>query len=93
MQVVPVDPRDQIAEVDEPRYRVYFWQNARFDQYEISGADVVEVLTWAQDHAASRPYSVWASIPAVGDEVVLIRLAGWEEGSPVARPAHAATLP
>jgi hypothetical protein len=93
MQVVAVDPRDQIVEVDDPHYRVLFRHRDSVDEFEISGADVVEVLAWAQDRAAARTFSLWVCIPAVDDEVLLIRLAGWADSSSAGGPAHAVTLP
>jgi hypothetical protein len=53
----PVDPRDQTSEVDAPRYRVCFWNGSDSDEYEITGADVPEVLAWADRSAAGRTYS------------------------------------
>ena len=95
MKVESVDPRDQTEEVDAPRYRVYFWHGSESDEYEITGADVHEVLTWADVRAAGRTYSLWASLPA-SDEfgVKLVRLAGWDPpAGDVGRPAHAVTVP
>lgn len=96
MMVLPVDPRDQVEGVDDPRYRVYFWdrdQN-RSDEYEITGADVHEVLAWADHNVRGRTYSVWVSLPTTGQGVNLLRLTGWhgpddDEG----RPQHAVILP
>lgn len=95
MNVEPVDPRDQTEEVDAPEYRVYFWHGFDSDEYAITGADVPEVLAWADLSAAGRTYSLWACIPA-GDEVGvnLVRLAGWDPpAGDVGRPDHAVTVP
>ena len=60
MQVRPVDPRDVAWEVDQPRYRVYFWTQSgdpmstpSSDEYELSGPDVAAaaVLAWADERA------------------------------------------
>lgn len=95
MNVDSVDPRDQTEEVDEPRYRVYFWHGMDSDDYEITGADVHEVLAWADRSAADRTYSLWACLPArdyVG--INLVRLAGWDPpAGDVGRPPHAITVP
>jgi hypothetical protein len=95
VKVDSVDPRDQTEAVDAPGYRVYFWHGSDSDEYEITGADVPEVLAWADLSAAGRTYSLWASLPAsdaVG--VKLVRLAGWDPpAGDVGRPDHAVTVP
>lgn len=95
MNVVPVDPRDQTEEVDAPGYRVYFWRGAVCDEHDITGADVHEVLAWAELSAAGRTYSLWARLPASdGVGVKLVRLAGWNPpAGEVGRPEHAVTTP
>lgn len=97
MNVIPVDPRDQVEEVDEPRYRVYFWhrRDSASYEFEISDADVPEVLDWANENAGDRTYSLWVCLPArTRDGVNLIRLAGWEPPAGDARrPPHAVTVP
>jgi hypothetical protein len=90
-----VDPRDQTEGVDAPRYRVYFWHGSHSEEYEITGADVPEVLAWADLSAAGRTYSLWACLPG-SDEVgvKLVRLAGWDpQAGDVGRPDHAVTVP
>ena len=67
MQVKGVDPRDQKWERDSPTYRVYFWERTgtsdlsgwRSDEWELSAADVDEVLSWADEHADGRLVNVW----------------------------------
>ena len=94
VNVDPVDPRDQAEEVDEPRYRVYFWQGIDSDEYEITGADVHEVLDFADRQAAGRTYSLWVCLPARNNGVNLVRLAGWDPpAGDAGRPAHAVTVP
>lgn len=63
MNVREVDPRDTRWEIDQPTFRVYFWKiNAPSPQpgvpdsyesteYEVSEADIKEVLRWADDYA------------------------------------------
>jgi hypothetical protein len=101
MDVQGVDPRDQTTEVNEPAYRVYFWtgdrDGAASDEYECSGADVNEVIAWANANAKERVYSLWARTPDAmqPDGVCLVGLAGWEPPtSPTTyRPAHAVSVP
>jgi len=93
--VVGVDPRDQVEQVDEPRYRVYFWQDGASDEYQLTGADVHDVVAWADRNAAGRTYSLSACLPVPGLEVVkLVRLAGWDPpADETRRPSHAVTVP
>ena len=79
MDARSIDPRDQTGQEDEPTYRVHFWddrdEGLANDEWEIRGADVDEVLAWAQEHARGRSPSVWVVSRADGG-VVLIRLLG-----------------
>lgn len=104
MDVRSVDPRDQTTELDDPAYRVYFWSGDRTsnvmmvcDEHEITGADVHEVLRWADDHADGRTYTLWACVPEQTEARVglkLVRLAGWDPTtSDTGRPAHAVGVP
>jgi hypothetical protein len=76
-----VDPRDTRWEVDNPAYRVYFFEPERgdppgswqSDEYEITEADVAEVLTWAK--ADGRVFVLYV-LAAGGDGPGLIRLVG-----------------
>jgi hypothetical protein len=75
-----VDPRDTRWEVWDPRYRVYFWraleQSWASREFELSAADVVDVLAWAADHAdAGKKYTVHCVVEAA-DGPGLVRLAG-----------------
>jgi len=50
VKVEAVDPRDTTWEDHHPVFRVYFWRGAHgwsSDEYEITDADVAEVLDWA----------------------------------------------
>jgi hypothetical protein len=54
MQIVQVDERDSGWELSSPRFRVYLHESGeastagRTDTYDITGADVVQVIDWAQ---------------------------------------------
>ena len=59
MEARPVDPRDVEIEVDDPAYRVVFWKpgppapdggapGMYSDSYDVTEADVEEVLAWAR---------------------------------------------
>jgi hypothetical protein len=83
MRVHSVDPRDTRWEVDRPSYRVYFWrrQSDRPDsgwaseEWQIDGADVGEVLAWADTDQARRAYTLYVRCES-NDGPGLIRLAG-----------------
>jgi hypothetical protein len=75
MQACPVSPRDTRWEWDDPRYRVYFWVPGRSSEWELTGADVDEVLRWAAEHAEGRNYVVYARIEDT-EGPGLIRLLG-----------------
>ena len=77
MHAMPVDPRDQNWESDSPAYRVYFWQDMASDEWELSEADIDEVLAWADAHADGRTMTVWV-VHRDSEGVGLIRLAGIE---------------
>ena len=97
MNVDPIDPRDQTEEVAAPCYRVFFWERSATAsyEYEITGADVHEVVDWAERQAEGRTYSLWVCLDrsdAVG--VTHVRLAGWDPpAGDVGRPAYAVTVP
>jgi hypothetical protein len=84
VRVHQVDPRDIRWEVDHPSYRVYFWHQPspdpadsmwHSDEWEIGGADVDQVLTWASDHAAGRRYVIYVRVDD-RDGLGLVRLLG-----------------
>jgi hypothetical protein len=82
MRVQPVDPRDTRWEVDHPAYRVYFWQQGSRpgagwtgEEWQTEGADVQEVLTWADADELRRPYIVYVCCERDGVPG-LIRLCG-----------------
>lgn len=73
MNIAPIDPRDLTWESEAPRFRVTFWMLqgpgsmwARED-YEVSDADVHEVLIWA----TSRDGEPWSTAMGSGGQRVL----------------------
>ena len=85
-----INPNDQRYEFDEPSYRVFFWSQPdgigsnrswRSDEWEISGADIDEALTWVLAHAAGRRASLWA-VTRPGGEATHVRLAGTDPTAP-----------
>jgi len=80
MEVRAVDPRDQRWEVDAPHYRVYFHDvSGASEEYELSRADVAEVLAWAEAMRGTRTYVLYACVR--GDGLGLVRLAGADPNS------------
>jgi hypothetical protein len=91
METRAVDPRDTLWEVEHPTYRVHIWspmpqpehvapadQAWSCSEYDVTGADVEEVLAWARDRAPSNgTYTVFLRGTDKG-EPGLFRLAGWE---------------
>jgi hypothetical protein len=72
----PIDPRDQTREVDGPAYRVYFWDSpGSCDEWELTEADLDEVLEWVQANGRRRPHSLWVVVRGEQD-VELVRLRG-----------------
>jgi len=61
MQVTGIDPRDVRFELNEPDYRVYFFEpDGRSDEYHLTEArDVAEVLAWAKANVGDRTYAVY----------------------------------
>ncbi len=58
MEAQQVDERDSSWEDDAPRFRVYLFSRGRgggdyavTDTWDITGADVLEAIRWAQDRA------------------------------------------
>lgn len=96
MLVRSVDPRDVSQELDNPGYRIYFhvgggdglsWAS---DEYEISGADVDEVLDWANAELTRRRGNLvlYAATPGTESQpgLRLVRLLG-EDPNAAANPA------
>lgn len=80
MRIESVDPRDTRWEVAAPVYRVYFCTDGGTDEYQVSDADVPEVLAWAEAdarrHRTNYVVYVRSEHPIHGPG--LLRLAGWE---------------
>ncbi|GAA2549790.1 hypothetical protein [Pseudonocardia hydrocarbonoxydans] len=84
MEIVAVDPRDQQWECGSPSYRVHFHEGTSSDEYEVRGAESVQVvIEWAENDHAGRPYVLYARVDR--DGLGLLRLAG--------REPHEAPLP
>lgn len=77
MRARTIDPRDQTSQVDDPTFRIYFWTDGggAKEEWELSEADLDEVLAWIPSHANGRAHSLWAVTREAGD-VCLIRLRG-----------------
>ena len=65
MQIAQVDERDSGWELSKPRFRVYLHGSGESstsgwtDTYDITGADVIQVIDWAQRQAGtSLTYAV-----------------------------------
>ena len=86
MDIRGADPRDQTWEFGKPTYRVYFHDAARAsDEYEVAGADVAEVIDWAESHKGSGTYVLYACVPR--DGLGLVRLAGVDPNAASQRPS------
>ena len=101
MRIEGVDPRDMRWESRSPAYRVYFCTDGGTDEYEVTEADVPEILDWAQAKATEtgQNYVLYLRFEDPADGPGLIRLAGWElpstERTPGEgrRPSHAIDRP
>jgi hypothetical protein len=63
------------ASTERPAYRVNFYDSAgASDEYEVTGADVDEVLDWANAHADGRMYVAYALVLLAGERPGLVRL-------------------
>ena len=75
MKSIGIDPRDAEWAIPKPRYRVYFHDSkGASDEYEVEGADVTEVLAWAEERRGERTFVLYACVPGV--ELGLLRLHG-----------------
>jgi hypothetical protein len=75
MKIATVDPCDQTWEIDDPKCRVYFHDAAgSSDEYEIGGADVSDVMAWAEARRKGRTHVRYACVPH--DGLGLLRLQG-----------------
>ncbi|MEQ4210407.1 hypothetical protein [Actinopolymorpha sp. B9G3] len=90
MEVRPVDPRDEAwGLADPPAFRVYFWRQPPAPpgirqeevmwhayEYEITGADVAQVLAWAEVERRDRTFTLYVCIPDGRRGLGLIQLCG-----------------
>lgn len=75
MEIRGVDPRDAEWEIPDPKYRVYFHDaKGAFDEYEVTAANVAEVMSWAEARKGDRTFLLYACVPHNG--LGLLRLAG-----------------
>lgn len=75
MLVSSVDPRDQTWEVIHPSYRVYFHDaHGAAEELKITGADVSEILEWAETERRGRTYVLYVCAPLNG--LGLVQLQG-----------------
>ncbi|MDQ1748138.1 MAG: hypothetical protein QOD07_2401 [Frankiaceae bacterium] len=97
MRTVQVDPRDTVWEWPNPTYRVYFWDGSTSDEWQVDGADVPEVLAWAEARARETRQTYWLNVlhNDRAEGLGLIRLAGWEgpQDPEFNRPPHAVDRP
>lgn len=77
MKAQTIDPRDQTSFVSDPSYRVFFWTDdgSRCEEWELTEADLGEVLAWIPSKAGGRSHSLWVVVRTPGD-VCLVRLEG-----------------
>ncbi|MFE6776415.1 hypothetical protein [Streptomyces sp. NPDC057702] len=79
MRVRGVDPRDTSWEQEDATYRAYFWDRSTgvADEYELTGADVGEVLAWvrAKTEETGSTYTLYVRVTD-GGKPGLIRLTG-----------------
>jgi hypothetical protein len=81
VKVRPVDPRDQEWGLERPDYRVYFYDSrGKSSEYEVSEADVIEILEWADAQKGDRTYVLYVVVP--GDGPGLVRLVGEDPNDP-----------
>jgi len=84
VDVAKVDPRDQVWQIDDPTFRVYFWSAVgdamACDQFEVRHADVTDVLAWAAADPQRRDFTLYLRHDDAAG-VGLVRLAGREPTS------------
>ncbi|MDT5264359.1 MAG: hypothetical protein QOI90_985 [Mycobacterium sp.] len=67
MDIRAVDTRDQTWEISQPKYRVYFQdENGATDEYKVEGAEVAEVMAWAEAQRNGRTIALYACVPHCG---------------------------
>lgn len=56
MQATPIDPRDQTHEVDDPSYRVFFWDSSSSsDEWELTEATWTRCSVGSTSTLSSAP--------------------------------------
>lgn len=76
VHVRSIDPRDQTWEQNHPAYRVYFHDaDGLSDEYEVTGADVEDVIAWAHTQLGKRTFVLYVAV-AEPDGLGLVRLLG-----------------
>ena len=69
MDVRAVDPRDQTWEISRPKYRVYFHdETGAANEYAVEGADVAEVMAWAEAQRNGRTVVCTRACPATDSD-------------------------
>lgn len=89
MNIHAIDPRDIAWEESEPIFRVHFWsafqptddlldrgRSWHSEEFEITSADVDDVLAWAKETSGRRRTFVLYVVAKCGREMGLVRLAG-----------------
>lgn len=83
MDVIEVDERDSTWEDPAPRFRVYVQEPTgdtySTGTYDLTGADTLQAIDWAQRAAADRRDAVWA-LALVGDDARGLRGLTWLVG-------------
>ena len=84
----PHRPTGSNQRVDDPAYRVYFWDGPwSCKESELTQADIDEVLEWIRANGRGRPHSLWAVVRAQQD--VQLADVGASTQQP---PTHVASL-
>ena len=62
MHVEPIDEQESGWEDHRPRFRVYLFEGEapglRTSTYDVTGAEVIEVVSWAEEQAGDGLYAV-----------------------------------
>ena len=84
-----VDPRDTQWEIDQPPYRVHFFERRgaqqptwESEEWELNASDVTDVLAWAEATSRDRPHVVYAYVSSDSGSG-LVRLFGSDPNSQV----------
>jgi hypothetical protein len=81
MEIRGIDPRDAEWEIKQPKYQVHFHDSkGAADEYEVEGADVAEVLSWAESRRGDRTFVLYACVPH--NRLGLVHLLGHDPHEP-----------